>query len=67
YQDAWRIEDFAAMGSDFATAMPWYFRTLSSWINSVINAGCVIEELREPHNEATGKPLSLIIIARHVQ
>ena len=67
YQDAWRIEDFAAMGSDFASAMPWYFRTMSSWINSVINAGCAVEELHEPHNEATGRPLSLIIIARHVQ
>ena len=65
YQDAWRVEDFATMGADFATSMPWYFRTMSSWINSTLEAGWVIDELREPLNQGTGKPLSLIVISHH--
>lgn len=65
YQDGWREENFSAMGSDFKTPMPWYFRTMTSWINAAVAAGFQMTELREPLNEATGKPLSLMIIAQN--
>jgi 2-polyprenyl-3-methyl-5-hydroxy-6-metoxy-1,4-benzoquinol methylase len=65
YHDGWREEDFATMGGDFGTVMPWFFRTMSSWVNAVVSAGFQVKELREPVNEATGKPLSLLIIAQN--
>ncbi len=65
YHDGWREEDFATMGSEFGTVMPWFFRTTSSWVKAVISAGFQLRELREPLNEATGKPLSLLIIAQN--
>ena len=64
YEDGWRVETFATMSADFKTPMPWYFRTMQSWINSVIQAGLKVAEVREPFDEPTGKPLSLLIIAR---
>ena len=64
YEDGWREETFAKMGKKFKTPMPWYFRTMQSWINSVVQAGLKIAEVREPFDEASGKPLSLLIIAR---
>jgi 2-polyprenyl-3-methyl-5-hydroxy-6-metoxy-1,4-benzoquinol methylase len=65
YQDGWREEDFATMDGAFRTVMPWFFRTMSSWVNAVISAGYQLRELREPPNESTGKPLSLLIIAQN--
>ena len=64
YSDGWREEDFASMPGDFRAPMPWYFRTMSSWLNAVVHAGLEVAEVREPFNPATGKPLSLLIIAR---
>lgn len=65
YHDGWREENFATMGGEFTTVMPWFFRTMATWVNAVIAAGYRLEELREPVNEATGKPLSLVIIAQN--
>ena len=64
YEDGWREETFATMSPDFKTPMPWYFRTMKSWINSVVQAGLKLVEVREPLNKETGRPLSLLLIAR---
>jgi 2-polyprenyl-3-methyl-5-hydroxy-6-metoxy-1,4-benzoquinol methylase len=61
YADGWREESFASMSGGFKTAMPWYFRTVQSWVNSVIRAGYEVAELREPLDAASGRPLSLLI------
>jgi 2-polyprenyl-3-methyl-5-hydroxy-6-metoxy-1,4-benzoquinol methylase len=61
YVDAWRLETFASMGEEFRAPMPWYFRTMTSWLRSVTDAGLKFDRLREPINAATGRPLSLII------
>lgn len=63
YKDGWREENFATMGPEFKTAMPWYFRTMASWLRSVREACFAIEEICEPFNPATGRPLSLLIVA----
>ena len=60
YADGWRIETFAAFGSDFREPMPWHFRTLESWIAAIRASGFAIERIREP---AAGQPLSLLIEA----
>lgn len=63
YVDGWRVETFATMSDAFQTPMPWYFRTMESWVRSVREAGFTLEALREPVNPDTGKPLSLLLIA----
>ena len=62
YVDGWREETFASMSSAFRTVMPWYFRTMQSWLSSVARAGYEIAEIREPVDAESGRPLSLIVI-----
>jgi 2-polyprenyl-3-methyl-5-hydroxy-6-metoxy-1,4-benzoquinol methylase len=64
YEDGWRVEDFAALGPGFRAPMPWYFRTVGSWINELTAAGFTLAECREPVHPATGQPLSLLLIGR---
>ena len=64
YEDGWRREDFRGMQIPFSAAMPWYFRTMSSWVAAVTGAGFTIAELREPIHPETRRPASLLIVAR---
>ena len=61
YADGWRQETFAAMGSGDWRPMPWYFRTLETWVGEIRAAGLVLDECREPVEARTGKLLSLIL------
>lgn len=63
YMDGWRTETFAGMGDGFAESMPWYYRTLESWIRVLASSGFRIDGLREPRHPQTGDPLSLLIEA----
>lgn len=62
YVDGWRSEDFASIGGGFVE-MPWYFRTVSSWFDALRAAGFAVDGLAEPHDRATGRPLSLLLRA----
>ncbi len=64
YRDGWRTETFSSFGQSFAEPMPWYFRTLASWVEVLHAAGWQIDEVREPLHPDTGKPLSLLLICR---
>lgn len=64
YADGWRLEDFAALGGDFRTPMPWYFRTVGSWIAAVAAAGFALERCREPVHPDSGRPVSLLLSGR---
>jgi SAM-dependent methyltransferase len=64
YADGWRVETFANFGAGFDAPMPWYFRTLGSWIEALEGAGFRVERIEEPCDRETGKPLSLLITAR---
>jgi 2-polyprenyl-3-methyl-5-hydroxy-6-metoxy-1,4-benzoquinol methylase len=64
YEDAWRLEDFSALGSQFRSPMPWYFRTLGNWIAAVIGAGFDLEQCAEPIHPESGRPVSLLLIGR---
>lgn len=64
YIDGWRVENFVSMGPEFTKPMPWYFRTMQTWINSVTDAGFDAITLHEPVHPETGRPLSLLITAR---
>lgn len=63
YVDGWRTETFAGFGAAFAEPMPWFFRTLASWIEAIGSGGFHIERCEEPADPQTGKPLSLLISA----
>lgn len=64
YRDGWRTETFAGFGAGFPEPMPWYFRTLESWVALLRQSGYWIEDLREPIHPATAQPLSLLVVAR---
>lgn len=63
YEDGWREEDFASMSAAFEVSMPWYFRTVGSWVRALNEAGFRVADCLEPVHPDTGRPLSLIWIA----
>ena len=74
YRDGWRMEDFRGFSGDGGGSdggawrpMPWFFRTVGSWIALLRTAGYEVEELREPLHPQSGLPLSLLIVAKPVR
>ncbi|GAB5519866.1 MAG: hypothetical protein RhofKO_21170 [Rhodothermales bacterium] len=63
YADGWRTEDFTSMGKGFTHVMPWYYRTLTSWVDELNQAGWQVCSLAEPLHPETGLPLSLVVVA----
>lgn len=61
YECGWREETYASFAADFPAPMPWYFRTLESWVTELQQSGLVIERVEEPNDPQTGHPLSLVI------
>jgi 2-polyprenyl-3-methyl-5-hydroxy-6-metoxy-1,4-benzoquinol methylase len=61
YRDGWREETFAAFGAGSWQPMPWYFRTLDSWLAEIRAAGLALAACREPPDPASGRPLSLLL------
>ncbi|UEM20443.1 class I SAM-dependent methyltransferase [Skermanella mucosa] len=64
YADGWREESFAGFGGPGGEAwspMPWYFRTLETWIGDLRDGGWRVADLREPADPQTGRPLSLVL------
>jgi 2-polyprenyl-3-methyl-5-hydroxy-6-metoxy-1,4-benzoquinol methylase len=59
----WRIEDFRSMSVPFPSKMPYYFRSLESWLNEFDCAGLELFQVREPLHPRLGTPLSLILSA----
>lgn len=66
YADGWRVEDFRGFGDARWTPMPWYFRTLASWVATLREGGLGLAGLTEPRHPEDGRPLSLLIEARPV-
>jgi SAM-dependent methyltransferase len=66
YEDGWRTEDFCGFGDGAWRPMPWYFRTLGSWIGALREAGFGLDRLHEPAHPQDGRPLSLLLEARAV-
>lgn len=64
YRDGWREESFSQFGGDFVASMPWYFRTLGSWIRELRAAGLAVTDCIEPLHPAEGHPLSLVLVCR---
>lgn len=62
YRDGWREESFEAMGGGFEP-MPWYFRTVGSWVRTLGAAGLRLADVAEPVDAEADAPLSLILVA----
>ncbi|MFK0088646.1 class I SAM-dependent methyltransferase [Pseudomonas sp. NPDC090755] len=62
YQDGWREETFAGLEGQWQP-MPWYLRTLSSWINALDMAGFRLAGLQEPQHPQSPVPQSLLLVA----
>lgn len=62
YQDGWRTETFAGFKGQWQP-MPWYLRTLSSWVNALDMAGFRLAGLQEPQHPQSPAPQSLLLIA----
>lgn len=62
YQDGWREETFAGFKGQWRP-MPWYFRTLSSWVNALDMAGFRLAGLQEPQHPQSPVPQSLLLVA----
>lgn len=63
YEDGWRTEDFATFDVPFPSSMPWYFRTLGSWVRELRRAGYQLQACDEPTHPHTGMPASLLVVA----
>jgi len=61
YRDGWREETFASFGGGCWRPMPWYFRTLETWLAESRAAGLALVACREPRDPASGQPLSLLL------
>jgi len=57
----WRVESFAGFVVRFTQAMPWYFRSLTSWSALLTNSGFYIESIIEPLDPKSGILLSLLL------
>ncbi|WP_248799215.1 class I SAM-dependent methyltransferase [Pseudomonas sp. MWU13-2105] len=62
YQDGWRKETFDGFKGQWQP-MPWYFRTLSSWLNALDMAGFRLAGLQEPQHPQSPVPQSLLLQA----
>lgn len=62
YQDGWREESFAGFNGNWQP-MPWYFRTLASWLNALDMAGMRLVNLQEPQHPQSAVPQSLLMVA----
>jgi 2-polyprenyl-3-methyl-5-hydroxy-6-metoxy-1,4-benzoquinol methylase len=62
YQDGWREETFAGLEGQWQP-MPWYLRTLSSWVNALDMAGFRLAGLQEPQHPQSPVPQSLLLVA----
>jgi 2-polyprenyl-3-methyl-5-hydroxy-6-metoxy-1,4-benzoquinol methylase len=65
-EPGWRTEAFTDIGDGFTAGMPYYFRTFSRWVEDLTEANFAIVHCREPLHPQTGRPLSLLIVARPV-
>jgi 2-polyprenyl-3-methyl-5-hydroxy-6-metoxy-1,4-benzoquinol methylase len=64
YQDGWREGSWSGFAADFRDPAPWYFRTISGWVALLGESGLTLERMIEPVHPETGRPASLILMAR---
>lgn len=61
----WRTEDWKGFTALDWTPSPWYYHTLSDWIDLIKGAGFALIEMREPAAEEADRPSSLLLVAEN--
>jgi 2-polyprenyl-3-methyl-5-hydroxy-6-metoxy-1,4-benzoquinol methylase len=64
YVDGWRTETFDAIPGEWREAMPWYFRTLGSWMSAFARAGYRVTQIREPMYPDRPVPASIVFLCQ---
>lgn len=66
YQDGWMEETFCGLSSSSSAwqAMPWYFRTLGSWVQQINIAGMALHTIHEPLDQSVSRPLSMVLVCQ---
>lgn len=64
YIDGWRVETFAGFGEAFTEPMPWYYRTMGSWLRTLTDARLVVDQCIEPLHPELKQPMSLLLVCR---
>lgn len=67
YKNGWRTGSWQGFSTEFTDPAPWYFRTLSSWIDLFHHSGLHLREMHEPLHPQTQQPASVIFIAQPMQ
>lgn len=63
YATGWKPGTWAGLPGDFGDPAPWYFRTLSGWLNLFTTTGLTLREIREPSNGGQ-PPQSIIFVVQ---
>lgn len=63
YVDGWRVEQFSDFGNEFTQPMPWFFRTLQSWLALLAEAGWQLQSLQEPKHPQQMQPASMLLLS----
>lgn len=66
YADGWRTETFDSIPGQWREPMPWYFRTIGSWMNAFARAGYRVTQIREPMYPDRPVPASIVFLCRRV-
>jgi len=64
YRDGWRYESFSAVGEAGWQPMPWYFRTLGSWMTDIQSTGMRVIRTVEPVSNDAARLLSIIFVCQ---
>lgn len=64
YRDGWRTGSWQGFSGDFVNPAPWYFRTLSSWVQLLTRSGFVLKAVQEPVHPRTQQPASILFVGR---
>jgi len=62
YRNGWREGSWAGCGEGFGRAAPWYFRTLSGWLDTFAACGLRLSRIEEPLHPHSGRPASIIFV-----
>ena len=62
YENGWRDETFTNLPGQWS-CMPWFFRTMGSWVDALTSSGWNLVRLVEPIHPETRMPASLILDA----
>lgn len=62
YRDGWQVETFSRLAGGFVQPMPWFYRTLESWLDLLNGCGWQLHCLREPMAAEHDQPASLLLL-----